>query len=244
MNNWRHDRLESEKRAVPLKFDDVASSYDLLTSLNPGYRKHLVWSAKRLGLGPAPVILDLCCGTGISTDALLEVYPRGTIVGLDASVEMLELAKAKKTLSAVHFVHGDAMNPQQSGIFGPFDGILMAYGIRNMPDRDTCLANILKLLRPGGTVCFHEYSVEDSRLGTFLWNLVSLGIIIPSGRLIAGDSSIYRYLRRSVIEFDGVNRFEERLRNSGFVGVHTEQMDGWQRHILHSFVAKRPEIVG
>ncbi|NUN14583.1 MAG: class I SAM-dependent methyltransferase [Myxococcales bacterium] len=239
-NKW-NSTIENEKCEVPAKFDNVASSYDWLTSLNPGYRKHLTWSAKRLGLGPTPRILDLCCGTGISTEALLDVYPGAKIVALDASLQMLECAKRKRRLSNVQFIHGNAENPRQFGVNDSFDGIMMAYGIRNVPGRDTCLANILTLLRPLGRVCFHEYSVVDSRLASALWNLVSLGIIIPSGRLFSGDASIYRYLRRSVLEFDGVRRFEERLKELGFVGVHTEQMDGWQRNVLHSFVAARPE---
>ena len=54
---------------------------------------------------------------------------------------------------------------------------------------------------------------------------------------------IYRYLRRSVLDFDGVARFEQRLRDSGFVDVRTEPAEGWVRGIVHSFLARRPERV-
>jgi hypothetical protein len=58
--------------------------------------------------------------------------------------------------------------------------------------------------------------------------------------LTARNTDIYKYLRQSVNEFDGVRAFEARLRRHGFVDVHTEPMDGWQRGIVHSFLARKP----
>ena len=60
------------------------------------------------------------------------------------------------------------------------------------------------------------------------------------GLITAPRSDIYRYLRRSVLEFDGVSAFERRLRRHGFTHVRTEPVDGWQRGIVHSFYARRP----
>ncbi|MCB9568851.1 MAG: class I SAM-dependent methyltransferase [Myxococcales bacterium] len=230
----------TEKRRVPDAFDRVARRYDLLTGLNPGYRRHLRMSAERLHLAADAAILDLCCGTGLSTAALRRVYPRATITALDASPGMLEVAAKKPWASEVRWLCGDAMDPAAAGAVGPFDGILMAYGIRNVPDADACLARLLGLLAPGGAICFHEYSVRDSRWARTIWNLVAGGIIIPSGALTSPGSPIYRYLRRSVLDFDGVRAFEARLARAGFTDVHTEPMDGWQRGVVHSFLARRP----
>ena len=66
------------------------------------------------------------------------------------------------------------------------------------------------------------------------------GIIIPTGRLRSGDAALYRYLRRSVNEFDGAARFRDRLRAAGFTAVHSETMPGWQRNIVHTFLAEAP----
>lgn len=232
--------LSERKKRVPDDFDLVAKRYDLLTGLNPGYRKHLSWSAERMKLSPSVCILDLCCGTGLSTEALVSVYPGADVVGLDGSAGMLAVARDKPLLSRVRFVQGDAMEPRAAGVAGPFDGILMAYGIRNMSDADRCLRTVRGLLAPGGVVCFHEYSVKDSRKSRLVWNAVALGIIIPSGLVTSPKSDIYRYLRQSVLDFDGVHEFEARLERAGFVDVHTEEMDGWQRGIVHSFLARRP----
>jgi len=235
------EQLKKSRTDVPDEFNRVAGRYDLLTALNPGYRKHLRWSARRLGLAPGSRVLDLCCGTGLSTDALALEVPNAEIVGLDASAGMLAIARKKKFATEVQFVLGDAMEPAEAGISGPFDGILMAYGIRNVTDPDLCLKRLYRLLRPGGTICFHEYSVADSAWSRGVWNAVTLGVVIPSGRIFSGSARIYRYLRRSVNEFDGVQAFERRLDRAGFVEIRTEPMDGWQRGVVHSFLARRPE---
>jgi ubiquinone/menaquinone biosynthesis C-methylase UbiE len=236
--------VSAEKSGVPREFDEVASSYDLFAGLEPGYHRHLRLSAARLGLEgrPRPRILDLCCGTGISTEALREVYPEAEIVGLDASAGMLEHARAKPMLRGIDFVLGDATDPAAAGVRGPFDGILMAYGIRNVPEVDRCLANVRGLLAPGAPICFHEYSVADSFSARAIWEAVCFGIVIPGGLATAGDATIYRYLRRSVVAFDGVRAFEARLSRAGFREVRTLPMDGWQAGLLHSFVAHAPRV--
>ena len=141
-------------------------------------------------------------------------------------------------------MHGDAMDPRAAGVEGEFDAILMAYGIRNVPDVDLCLERLFELLAPGGTICFHEYSVKDSRRARATWDAVSWGIIVPGGLVTAGSARIYRYLHQSVRAFDGVRAFEGRLVHAGYSNVRTEPMDGWQRGILHSFLAERALPIG
>ena len=230
--------LHAAKTHVPQAFNGVSKSYDWLTGLNPGYKKHLRWSAERLSAPSQATLLDLCCGTGLSTEALRDTYPDAAITGLDASAGMLDKAR-RKSLGA-SYVLGDATDPAAQGCEGPYDGILMAYGIRNVPDADFCLRNLLQLLKPGGRIVFHEYSVADSALRRGIWNAVSMMIVRPGGLITAPKSQIYSYLQRSVNEFDGVRAFEARLARAGFVHIRTEGMDGWQTGIVHSFIAERP----
>lgn len=242
----RHAVPPAEKQQVPGEFDRVARRYDLLCALNPGYRKHLGMSARRLALPPrarAPVkVLDLCCGTGLSTAALLRAYPDAEVDALDASAEMLAVARTRPHLARARFLLGDAMDPAAGGAAGPYDGILMAYGIRNVPDPDACLARLHGILRPGGVACFHEYSVADSRAARAVWRAVSSSVIVPLGTLATGTPDLFRYLQRSVLAFDGVRAFEARLRAAGFTEVVTRPMTGWQRGVVHSFLARRPHV--
>lgn len=226
-------------------FDGIASRYDLLTRLNPGYVKHLRWSAERVKAPPGARLLDLCCGTGLSTAALLATYPdAASITGLDASRGMLDFAAAKvvspRGRPALDFVLGDATDPSAVGVTGPFDGVLMAYGIRNVPDADLTLTNLFELLAPGARVVFHEYSVADSKRAALIWDAVCLSVITPLGAVATGNRRMWSYLRSSVHRFDGVRDFEARLARHGFVDIETLPMDGWQRGIVHSFVARRP----
>lgn len=234
----------SGDRAAALtdRFNRVAGTYDLLVTLNPGYRRHLMLSARRLDLGLAPEarILDLCCGTGQSTLALRAVYPHATVVGLDAADDMLQVARLRPELAGVTFLHGDATDPRGAGVEGEFDAILMAYGIRNVVARDACLTALRELLAPGAPVCFHEYSVAGSRWSRVTWRAVTTLIVTPLARVVAGDASLFTYLRRSVLEFGSVAAFERRLTAAGFSEVRTLPMSGWQRGIVHSFLAQRP----
>lgn len=228
---------------VPAAFDEGAPAYDTLVNSNPGYHAHLRISAQRMRLpdsGRGLRLLDAGCGTGASTAALLSVAPHAEIVGVDGSAGMLAEARAKEWPSSVRFIHSRIEDLADAGVTGPFDGIFAAYLVRNLPDPDAQLREFRSLLRPGAMLAVHEYSVRDSRLATAVWNAVCAAIIIPSGRLRSGDTSLYRYLRRSVNRFDGAAEFRDRLHRNGFTAVHSETMPGWQRNIVHTFLAEAP----
>lgn len=226
-------------------FDVHARSYDRLVGANPGYHEHLRMTTRRMGLpngGAGLRLLDLGCGTGASTAALLDAAPAAEITAVDASAEMLAQARRKTWNAPVRFIHGDAENLASNGIVGPFDGILAAYLLRNLVDRDAALRRFRALLRPGAPLAVHEYSVRDSLRSRAVWTAVSWGVIIPMGRLRTGSSDLYRYLWRSVLDFDGVGRFSERMAAAGFEDVRVQTVPGWQQHIVHTFLGRRPGV--
>ncbi|WNG86603.1 class I SAM-dependent methyltransferase [Mycobacterium sp. ITM-2016-00317] len=235
--------MTGKRYDVPDAFDAGARAYDGLVGANPGYQEHLRLSAQRMQLpdqGRGLRLLDIGCGTGLSTAALLSVAPHAEIVAVDGSAGMLAQARAKKWPAAVTFVHSRAETLHDAGVTGAFDGILAAYLVRNVDDGDDVLGSLLKLLKPGAVLAVHEYSVRDSRRATAIWNIVSTAIIIPAGRLRSGDAGLYRYLRRSVNEFDGAEEFRDRLRRNGFVDVESMTVPGWQRDIVHTFLGRAP----
>jgi ubiquinone/menaquinone biosynthesis C-methylase UbiE len=94
-------------------------------------------------------------------------------------------------------------------------------------------------LAPGAPIAVHEYSVADSAYARRVWTAVCWAVIIPLGRRVTGDASLYRYLWRSVLAFDGLARLEQRLRDAGLREVHTRPVDGWQRGIVHTVLGWR-----
>ncbi|MCW5952050.1 MAG: class I SAM-dependent methyltransferase [Propionibacteriaceae bacterium] len=225
-------------------FDQAAPRYDLLTGLNPGYHRHLDAAARdlvgRLG-GDAGLLLDLGCGSGSSTVALLRHAPAAKVIGIDASAGMLEQARAKPWPSSVEFHHLPAERLAELEL-PPADGALAAYLLRNLDaiDRDATLAAILDRLRPGGWLVIQEYSVARRRWAELVWTLVCWLVVIPLSWLVRGSPRLYRYLWRSVRQFDSTTEVVARLERVGFTAIEQLAVTGWQRGILHIFAAQRP----
>jgi len=236
--------------AVPAAFDTVARGYDRLVGANPGYHEHLRMSTRRLGLpdqGEGLRLLDLGCGTGASTAALLDAAPKARIVAVDASARMLDVATEKTWPNTVRFVRSRAEDLATTlpavGLGGPFDGVFAAYLLRNLPDPDGGLRTIFELLRPGAPLAVHDYSVADSVRARAIWTAVCWSVIIPAGAVVTGHSELYRYLWRSVRRFDGAAGFERRLGRAGFVDLRTQTVPGWQQGIVHTWLGRRPAPV-
>jgi ubiquinone/menaquinone biosynthesis C-methylase UbiE len=223
-------------------FDHASRTYDRLTGLNPGYRADLLRSARRLRLpgdGAGLHLLDLGCGTGASTRALLRAAPRARITAVDASAGMLRRALAKPWPESVGFRHLSAEELTTAGE-GPFDAVFAAYLFRNVSDPDAVLATVRTLLRPGGRIAVHEYSLGGSPAHRALWTAVCQGVIIPAGTL-TGDRALYRHLWHSVLDFDTAADFTGRLTRAGFTGARALPLAGWQTGITHTFVATTGE---
>ena len=239
-------------------FDQAADRYDLMVGLNPGYHDHLRTAAEALaerlprpsGSNGAAVarLADLGCGSGASTRALLHATQargvRATIVGVDASAGMLDQARTKSWPPGVSFEIGLAEElafaRESWGLEDRVPGVFAAYLFRNVTERDKVLAAVYDLLGDDGTFVVQEYSVSGSRLAAFVWSLVCWTVVIPLSWLTSRQTRLYRYLWRSVLQFDSVQAFVDRLYGAGFVDVEVRTVPGWQRGILHTFRARKP----
>ncbi|MFJ8887744.1 methyltransferase domain-containing protein [Streptomyces sp. NPDC102402] len=221
-------------------FDHASHTYDRLTALNPGYRSDLLRSAHRLRLprgGRGLRVLDLGCGTGASTRALLRAAPYARITAVDASAGMLERARAKRWPPNVRFVHRPAEDLPTTDDDGSYDAVFAAYLFRNVAEPGEVLKAVGALLRPGGRLLIHEYSLSGSPAHRALWNAVCRGVIVPAGTL-TGDRALYHHLWRSVLAFDTAPAFAERIARAGFPFVRTVPVGGWQTGIVHAFLAR------
>ncbi len=235
-------------RNLAQAFDRGARNYDLLVSLNPGYHRHLDSAASELvqRIGPHPGglhLLDLACGSGESTRALLRAAGNGpTIRGVDLSEGMLEQARLKRWPDGVRFQQGRSGRLDVAELRpAAWHGVFASYLFRNVAadERAVALAEAYELLAPGGWLVTQEYSVAGNRQATAIWDAVSWGVIIPLGVVIDRNPALYRYLWRSVRAFDSTTTFMERLVGAGFVDVACRSVPGWQHGILHTFVARK-----
>ncbi len=243
---------------LPEAFDEAAPNYDSMVARNPGYHAHLASAAdallSALPTGPAARLVDLGCGSGASTRALLAAADRGgrpvEITGVDASRGMLDEAAAKTWPTGVRFEHGLAQElgaraddwglSDADGTPSGVDGVLAAYLFRNVTQRDEVLQDVHRLLVPGGVLVVQEYSVAQSRVADLVWSLVCWLVVIPMSWLTSRQTRLYRYLWHSVRGFDAVQVFVDRLYRAGYVDVEVRTAPGWQRGILHTFRARKP----
>jgi ubiquinone/menaquinone biosynthesis C-methylase UbiE len=236
---------------VTQAFDRGADRYDLLVSLNPGYHRHLRSAARMLaarlaGLGRPALVVDLGCGSGASTSALLTELPKDTdVIGIDASAGMLARAATKRWPGRVSFRQARAEDfAAVMAVRGQsVDGVLAAYLFRNLAagQLDAALAGVVDALRPGGWLVVQDYALTSRRLPRWVWHLVCWLVVIPLSALVRSEPSLYRYLWRSVLRFDSAADFARRLERAGLEGVAFRTVPGWQHGILHTFVGRRPD---
>jgi len=186
-------------------------------------------------------MLDLCCGTGKSTKYCLEAVPDGKLLAVDNSSEMIGVALENYSEEIVkgpcQFIVQDVMLldlPDNS-----VDAIFMAYGIRNMPEYEKCLKNLLRMLKPGGIIAFHEFSLREGQFSRLYWKLLGYGLIVPFSTLVTGHLTIFKYLIKSVLEFPSPVNFKKLLSKSGFEQVKSYPQKSWRKFILHTFIAKK-----
>ncbi len=231
-------------------FDRAAPTYDAMVALSPGYHAQLRTAADALvnGLpsraaGSASVVLDLGCGSGASTRAVLDAWAGGDdldLTGVDASAGMVTEARRKDWPAGVRFVVDDALAHLRGLPDDSVDGVLGAYLLRNVPDRDAVVHEVARVLRPGGTLVLHDYSVAGSLRARAIWAAVCHTVIIPLAVLKRSDVPLHRYLYASVRDFDSVERICFRLRSAGLTEVRHRSYPGWQDGVVHTVVGHAP----
>jgi demethylmenaquinone methyltransferase/2-methoxy-6-polyprenyl-1,4-benzoquinol methylase len=184
-------------------FDRIAGVYDLMnTAMTVGL--HHRWrqrAADRAELTQGSAALDVCCGTGDLALALSErVGPSGRVVGCDFSEAMLERARHKAVERGVDvaFEWADALELPYAD--REFDAVTVGFGARNLADLERGVAEMVRVLRPGGRLVILEITQpRRPPLSTFysLW----FDRLVPFLGSVAGDRDAYTYLPESVKRF-------------------------------------------
>jgi len=214
-----HESGTLPAEGVRSMFDRIAPVYDLMNrvmtvGLDQRWRRLTV----RLTVSKGDRVLDACCGTG---DLAVAARKAGAeVVGLDFSGGMLERARRKEP--RIEWIQGDLLElPFEDA---SFDAATVGFGIRNVADLERGLAELRRVLKPGGRVGVLEITRPRGPLRVFykLW----FDVLIPlAGKVLPGGKA-YTYLPASVRRFPGPDELAELMRRQGFGDVSFRRLGG------------------
>lgn len=237
---YKHSE-NSKKNQVEEMFDNISPRYDLLNHLlsvniDKVWRKRAV---KKLTQYHPKTILDIATGTGDFAIAASKIEPE-KIIGIDISEGMLKIGRkkiSKKGLTEkIELIKADSENlPFKEKTF---DAAVVGFGVRNFENLEIGLAEILRVLKPGGVFIVLEFSRPRHTPFKQFYNFYFSYILPFLGKLISKDKRAYNYLPESVREFPDGNHFIAILKKVGFVnGYWHPQTFG----IASIYVIQKPE---
>lgn len=203
-------------------FNRIANRYDLGNDLISAgtHRLYKKKALRVISLSKGDKVVDLCTGTG---DLLIEaakiVGEEGKAVGVDFSEEMLEIARKRvrgSELKNVEIVHADVTNlPFEKD---SFDAATMAFGLRNILERELALKEAFRVLRRGGRLSILEFSNPREFICPRIYR-VYLDFFVPFvGGVVSGNRQAYEYLAKSISHFPYSEEILEEARRVGFQG--------------------------
>lgn len=215
---------EEKTRLVGRVFSSVAGRYDLMNDLmSAGI--HRLWKRRFVagaGLRPGQRVLDLAGGTGdIAALALPRVQPGGEVVLADINRAML--GAGRRRMDDAGIVNGlewlqanaEALPVAERS----FDHVTIAFGLRNVTDKAAALAEMFRVLRPGGRLHVLEFSRVETPALARAYDLWSFRALPRLGALVAGDADSYRYLAESIRRFPAPDTLADMMTGAGFERV-------------------------
>ena len=200
-------------------FDRTARTYDRLNDLL-SLGLHRLWKRQAVALlqpRPGARIVDLCCGTADLAVLLAEqVRPHGRVIGVDGSAAALQQAlqrAAERPWLPLEFIQGDVLALPLPP--GAADGVMMAYGLRNLPSAAAGLRVIRHLLRPHGRAVVLDFNRPSRPLWAQAQRSYLQRVVVPVARMVDLEVE-YTYLERSIATFATGAEQETLARQAGF----------------------------
>jgi demethylmenaquinone methyltransferase/2-methoxy-6-polyprenyl-1,4-benzoquinol methylase len=216
------DSEMGKKEQVAQMFDTISGNYDGLNRVI-SFGIDIKWRNKVLKMVSAirpNEVLDIATGTG-DLAILMAQTTAGRIVGLDISAGMLEVGRkkvaAKNLQNKIELVLGDSENMPFAD--GSFDAITVAFGVRNFENLEKGLAEILRVLKPGGLLVILETSNPTKFPFKQGYQFYTRNILPLIGKVFSKDNAAYGYLSESASVFPFGEELNNILRNIGFIDV-------------------------
>jgi demethylmenaquinone methyltransferase/2-methoxy-6-polyprenyl-1,4-benzoquinol methylase len=226
-NSLPHDHItpykdtdKSKKEQVADMFNNIAGCYDKLNRVLSA-RIDIIWRKKairELKKATPQNILDVATGTADMALMAYKILQPQKITGIDISDQMLELGKKKIEKEGlknfIELQHGDSETIKFAE--NTFDAVMVAFGVRNFENLENGLAEMLRVLKPGGQLVILEFSKPRSRLIKSLYNLY-MKIVAPQvARLFKQNKKAYQYLNESANAFPDRQYFTAILNKIGY----------------------------
>jgi demethylmenaquinone methyltransferase / 2-methoxy-6-polyprenyl-1,4-benzoquinol methylase len=226
---YRDVAVDEKQKLVGRVFTSVASKYDLMNDLM-SFGVHRLWKrwfASTSGVRAGDAVLDLAGGTGDIAALLLPlVGERGHVVLGDINAAMLRTGRDRMVdRGFVRNLYYSQLNAEALP-FPPssFDAVTIAFGLRNVTDKDAALREMYRVLKPGGRVLILEFSAVQSDLLKPLYDFHSFRVLPRLGSLIAGDAESYRYLAESIRKHPDQATLKTMLEAAGFASVDVRNL--------------------
>ncbi len=220
---------EADKaRRVRGVFDSVASRYDVMNDLMSG-GLHRLWKAYTVTvakLKEGDRALDIAGGTGdLALAFAKKVGKTGQVVHTDINEAMLRVGRDRLLDAGVALPTVVCDAERLPFADGYFDLVSVAFGLRNMTHKDLALAEMCRVLKPGGKLLVLEFSKVAPPLAK-AYDWYSFKVLPRLGQLVAGDADSYRYLAESIRVHPGQQELKEMMRKAGFGHVDFHNMTG------------------
>lgn len=207
-------------------FGRIAPRYDLLNHLlsmniDRAWRARTVACVSEILDRPGVRVLDVCCGTGDLTLALRSRSRSPQVFGTDFSHAMLEAAN-RKMANRQSLIESDALHLPLSD--GALDLLTIAFGFRNLVNYSAGLAELRRVLKPGGTLAILEFSRPPNPMLRAAYQFYSRAILPAIGGIVSGSKDAYTYLPDSVRKFPDADGLADQMRDTGFSEVRFERM--------------------
>lgn len=221
---------EKQQRVAGV-FHSVASKYDVMNDLMSG-GIHRLWkkfTIEMSGVRPGDKVLDIAGGTGdLAAKFSRQIGDKGLVVLADINSSMLQVGRDKLTDSGIagNIVYAQANAeclPFQSNYF---DCITIAFGLRNVTDKDKALQSMLRILKPGGRLLILEFSKPTSNVLEKIYDRYSFSVLPFMGKLVANDSESYQYLAESIRMHPDQATLKKMMERAGFVNCSFHNMTG------------------